>query len=64
MKEITELTKNDIEWLRKCPVGTNGRSVHLTRNEVYEMRAHLETLYRGKVQPAFAERVALRNKEN
>lgn len=63
MKPITQLTYQDVQKLRKKKVGTNGKSVTVTEQEVKDMKTQLETLYSGTIYMAFAEKICLRNKE-
>ncbi len=62
MKPIAQLTLQDVELLRKKGYGTNGTAVTLTHQEVRQMHQHLQTLYSGKIQMNFAEKIAYRNK--
>lgn len=63
MKSVAKLTKNDVQFLRKNSYGTNGKSITVTYQEVIDMQAHLQTLYSGRIQLNFAEKIASRNKE-
>lgn len=63
MKPITQLTKQDVERLRRKSYGTNGKSVKATYQEVKEMQKHLQTLFTGSIQMSFAEKIVCRNKE-
>ena len=62
MKSIEQLTLDDVEDLRKKRSGTNGKYLTVTEEEVKDMQKHLETLYKGKVQMNFAEKITYRNK--
>ena len=48
--------------MRKKKTGTNGKFVSATEQEVKIMQKHLGTLYTGKIQMSFAEKIVLRNK--
>mgnify|MGYP000763579393 CR=1 FL=1 len=63
MKHTTQLTLRDVQSLRRKGYGTNGKNVIITEQEVKDMKKHLETLFAGKVQMSFAEKIACRNKE-
>lgn len=63
MKPIAQLTKSDVQRLRRKAYGTNGKSVIVTSQEVKDMQKHLKTLFTGGIQLNFAEKIALRNKE-
>lgn len=63
MKVIAQLTRTDVERLRRKKAGTNGKYVSVSAQEVQDMKQKLETLYSGKVYTTFAEKIALRNKE-
>lgn len=63
MKPTTQLTRKDVESLRRKGYGTNGKSITVTEQEVKEMQKHLGTIYTGKIQMSFAEKIACRNKE-
>lgn len=60
---ITTLTRKDVEFLRRKNYGTNGKCVDVSLKEAKDMKAHLETIYTGSIQMAFAEKIACRNKE-
>ncbi|MBU3209060.1 hypothetical protein [Clostridium algidicarnis] len=60
---VTILSYKDVQSLRRKGYATNGRNIFLTEKEVKEMKDHLDTLYEGKVQMSFAEKIACRNKE-
>lgn len=60
---VTTLSYKDVQSLRRKCYGTNGKNIFVTQQEVEEMKAHLDTLYAGKVQMNFAEKIACRNKE-
>lgn len=62
MKKTNLLTKRDVQALRKKKTGTNGKFVSATEQEVKNMQKHLGTLYTGKIQLSFAEKIVLRNK--
>ncbi len=61
MKPITQLAKHDVHVLRKM-VGTNGKNVDATVQEIQLMQAHLMTLFTGRVTLSFAEKIVLKNK--
>lgn len=63
MKPTTHLTIYDIEKLRRKNTGTNGTSVSASEQEVKDMQKHLGTIYTGRIQMSFAEKICLRNKE-
>lgn len=63
MKPTTQLTRKDVQALRRKSYGTNGKSITVTYQEVKEMQKHLQTLYIGGIQMSFAEKIACRNKE-
>lgn len=63
MKTITQLTRKDIQALRRKNYGTNGKNITVTYQEVKDMQKHLQTLYTGGIQMSFAEKIACRNKE-
>jgi len=63
MIPVTQLTRKDVQRLRRKKAGTNGKSVTATEQEVKDMQTHLGTIYTGKIQISFAEKICLRNKE-
>ena len=63
MMPVTQLSKKDVQCLRKKSYGTNGKTITVTYQEVKEMQKHLQTLFTGDVQMNFAEKIACRNKE-
>lgn len=63
MKSILQLTKKDIQRLRRKNYGTNGKFIMVSYQEVKDMQKHLETLFTGDIQMSFAEKIACRNKE-
>lgn len=63
LKTITQLTRKDIQALRRKNYGTNGKNITVTYQEVKDMQKHLQTLYTGGIQMSFAEKIACRNKE-
>lgn len=63
MKPTTQLTRQDVQHLRREKTGTNGKSVTVTEQEVKDMQKHLGTIYTGMIQMSFAEKICLRNKE-
>ncbi len=63
MIPVQQLTKKDVECLRRKKYGTNKKSISITQQEVEDMQKHLQTLYCGGVQMSFAEKIAFRNKE-
>lgn len=63
MKLTTQLTLSDVQSLRRKGYGTNGKNIFVTQQEVEDMKTHLDTIYTGKVQMSFAEKIACRNKE-
>lgn len=63
MKTITQLTRKDIQALRRKNYGTNGKNITVTYQEVKDMQKHLQTLYTGGIQMSFAKKIACRNKE-
>lgn len=63
MKTITQLTRKDIQALRRKSYGTNGKNITVTYQEVKDMQKHLQTLCTGGIQMSFAEKIACRNKE-
>lgn len=63
MKPVSQLTRKDVQRLRRKTYGTNGKSIIVTYQEVKEMQRHLQTLYTGGIQMSFAEKIASRNKE-
>lgn len=63
MKPTTQLTRKDVQALRRKSYGTNGKTVTVTYQEVKDMQKHLQTLYIGVIQMSFAEKIACRNKE-
>lgn len=63
MKPIAQLTRKDVQGLRRKSYGTNGKSIAVTGQEVKEMQKQLQTLYTGGIQMSFAEKIACRNKE-
>ena len=63
LKPTTQLTRKDVQALRRKSYGTNGKSITVTYQEVKEMQKHLQTLYIGGIQMSFAEKIACRNKE-
>jgi hypothetical protein len=63
MKPITQLTRQDVQILRRKKPGTNGKSISATEQEVKDMQKHLGTIYTGMIQMSFAEKICLRNKE-
>ena len=63
MIPVNQLSKKDVQCLRKKRYGTNGKSITITYQEVKDMQKHLQTLFQGGVQMSFAEKIACRNKE-
>ena len=63
MKVIAQLTKKDVQRLRRKSNGTNGKHIRVTYQEVKEMQEHLQTLFSGSIQMSFAEKIACKNKE-
>ena len=63
MMPVTQLSKKDVQCLRKKGYGTNNKKITVTYQEVKEMQKHLQTLFTGGVQMSFAEKIACRNKE-
>lgn len=65
MKIFTELTKEDVEVLRKKPISVaskeKGVKYNFTQKEVDDAREHLETIYEGKVRISFASKIILLN---
>ena len=60
---ITNLTKADVQRLRRKNYGTNNIAVEVSSKEVDDMQHHLETLFtEGRVQLSFAEKIAIKNK--
>ena len=60
MKTITQLTRKDVQALRRKNYGTNGKNITVTYQEVKDMQKHLQTLYTGGIQMSFAEKIACR----
>lgn len=60
---FTNLTKKDVEKLRRKRSITNGKGViyNFTIYDVMAAQQHLESLYSGKVTLAFTERILLLN---
>ena len=63
MKPTKQLTRKDVQALRRKSYGTNGKSITVTYLEIKDMQKHLQTLYTGGIQMSFAEKIACRNKE-
>lgn len=63
MKPTTQLTKQDVEKLRRKKTGTNSKFVFATEKEVKQMQKHLGTIFPGKIHITFAEMIYLRNQE-
>ncbi len=63
MKPVNLLTLSDVQRLRRMSYGTNGKDINVSYCEVKEMQRHLQTLFTGRIQMSFAEKIALRNKE-
>lgn len=63
MKTTKQLTRQDVQKLRRKKSGTNGKSVTATEQEVKDMQKHLGTIYTRMIQMSFAEKICLRNKE-
>lgn len=61
MRPVDQITLRDVQRLRR-KVGTNGKSVSVTEQEILKMQKQLETLYKGTVQMSFAEKICLKNK--
>jgi hypothetical protein len=63
MIPVNQLSKKDVQRLRKKSYGTNGKAITITYQEVKDMQKHLQTLFAGGIQMSFAEKIACRNKE-
>ena len=61
MKPVSQITLRDAQRLRR-KVGTNGKSVSATEQEILDMKKQLEKFYAGTVQMTFAEKICLKNK--
>ena len=59
---IVCITLKDSERLRRKPAGTNGRLVRVTRQEVEDMKKHLDDVYLCDVTYTFAEKICKNNK--
>lgn len=59
------LTHDDVEFLRRqpgdAPNGSKGFYYNFTAQQIDAAHMHLKTLYTGKVQRSFAEKILIRN---
>ena len=57
------ITLEEAEKLRRMPLGTNGRPIRITTQEIDDMQRHLSTnAYKGRVTAPFAEKIVRANK--
>lgn len=65
MKPFNELTKANVERLRKLPAGIPVDKSAITYNfsqaDIQAAIAHLQTLYEGRIYQTFAEKILIRN---
>ena len=65
MKRFNQLTKSDVEKLRRLspsvPYAERGVTYNFTKQDVDDAVKHLETLYSGIVRTSFATKILLLN---